>query len=337
MIKHPSTWLAARPEGLLCIPGGFYIDPVRPVDQAVVTHGHADHARAGHRAVIATPETLAIMACRYGETFAGRKKPLAYGETVEIGEVRVTLHPAGHITGSAQIAMEYGGVRVVVSGDYKRRSDPTCRPFEPIPCDVFITEATFALPVFRHPPIAGEIDKLLNSLALFPERCHVVGVYALGKCQRLMLALRERGYDRPIYLHGALVRLSELYGALGMDLGPWQPIGHMDKRRLAGEIVLAPPSAVADRWSRGLPEALACAASGWMQIRARAKQARVELPLVISDHCDWGELLQSIVDSGAAELWVTHGRDEALVHQARLMGLKSQALSLVGYEDDTGD
>ncbi len=337
MTKHPSTWLATRPEGLYCIPGGFYIDPVRAVDQAIVTHGHADHARAGHGAVIATPETLAIMACRYGENFARQKKPLGYGETVGIGEVRVTLHPAGHITGSAQVMMEHAGARAVVSGDYKRRPDPTCAAFEPISCDVFITEATFALPVFRHPPIAGEIDKLLQSLALFPERCHLVGVYALGKCQRLMLALRAGGYDRPIFLHGALVKLTELYGALGLDLGPWQPIGHMDKRRLAGEIVLAPPSAIADRWSRALPDALTCAASGWMQIRARAKQARVELPLVISDHCDWGELLHTVGETGAPEIWVTHGREEALVHQARLMGLKAKALSLVGYEDDLGD
>jgi putative mRNA 3-end processing factor len=337
VIKHPSQWLEVRPEGLYCILGRFYIDPTRPVDCAVVTHGHADHARAGHARVIATPQTIAIMACRYGENFTAARAPLPYGETVEMGDVRVTLHPAGHITGSAQICMEYGGARAVVSGDYKRRADPTASPFEPIPCDVFITEATFGLPVFRHPPIEGEIVKLLASLATFPQSTHLIGVYALGKCQRLIMELRRAGYDRPIYLHGALVKLTELYQRFGLDLGDVRAIGHMNKKELAGEVVLAPPSAVADRWSRALPDMIPAAASGWMQIRARAKQSRVELPLVISDHCDWDELLESIKDTGAGEIWVTHGREDALVHACRQRGLKAQALSLLGYEDGSDE
>ncbi|MBC8051143.1 MAG: ligase-associated DNA damage response exonuclease, partial [Chitinophagales bacterium] len=296
-MKHPSEWLAVRPEGLYCIPGAFYIDPTRAVDQAVVTHGHADHARSGHARVVATPQTIDIMACRYGENFTAIRAPLPYGETVDIGGVKATLHPAGHITGSAQILLEYSGARVVISGDYKRRVDPTAAPFEPIQCDVFVTEATFGLPVFRHPPIEAEIAKLLTSLATFPGATHLVGVYALGKCQRLIMELRRAGYDKPIYLHGALVKLTELYAGFGLDMGDVRPIGHMNKKELAGEIVLAPPSAVADRWSRALPDMIPAAASGWMQIRARAKQARVELPLIISDHCDWDELLESINDT----------------------------------------
>ena len=165
----------------------------------------------GNERVLATPGTIAIMRSRYGELAGGSLQPLAYGETLTIGEVRVRLMPAGHVLGSAQIVLEYRGSRVVVSGDYKRRPDPTCPPFEPCDCDLFITEATFGLPVFRHPPDRAEIDKLLHSLALFPERCHLVGVYALGKCQRVLALLRRAGYEEPVYLHGALIGLTELY------------------------------------------------------------------------------------------------------------------------------
>src|SRR6185312_14345823 len=176
-------WLRTTPAGLFCEPGGFHIDPTRAVDRAVITHGHSDHARSGHAAVLATAGTLAIMRQRYGD--AAGMQAADYGERIAVGGVAVTLAPAGHVLGSAQVVLEYGGQRVVVSGDYKRRRDPTCTPFEPQPCDVFVTEATFGLPVFRHPPDSGEIGRLLHSVRLYPERCHVVGVYALGKCQRV--------------------------------------------------------------------------------------------------------------------------------------------------------
>jgi putative mRNA 3-end processing factor len=241
------------------------------------------------------------------------------------------------VLGSAQILIEHRGACAVVSGDYKRRPDPTCAPFELVRCDVFITEATFALPVFRHPPVTGEIDKLLKSRELFPERCHLIGVYALGKCQRLIAELRRAGYDRPIYLHGALVKLCELYEALGVKLGDLRPVAGIAKQELQGEIVLAPPSAIADRWSRRLPDPVPCAASGWMQIRARAKQRLVELPMIISDHADWDELTATMADTGAGEIWVTHGREEALVHYASRNGMKARALSLLGYEEDEGE
>jgi DNA ligase-1 len=202
-------WLKATPRGLYCVSGDFYIDPASAVPRAVITHGHGDHARPGHGAVLATPETLAIMRRRLGEDAGGTLEALRYGETRTIGGVTLRLVPAGHILGSAQAVLDHDGARVVVSGDYKRRPDPTCASFEPIPCDVFITEATFGLPVFRHPDDAGEIDKLLHSVALFPERCHLVGVYALGKCQRVLALLRRRGYAAPVYLHGALAGMVE--------------------------------------------------------------------------------------------------------------------------------
>ena len=186
-----------RPEGIYCKPGDFYIDPMRPVARAVVTHGHADHARSGHGTVYATPATLAIMRARYGEThFNEAEQPIEYRARTEINGVEVSLYPAGHILGSAQAKLSYQGSSIVFSGDYKRAPDPTCALFEPVPCDVFVTEATFALPVFVHPPIEGEIQKLLNSLRLFPERCHHIGVYALGKCQRVILICARRGITK---------------------------------------------------------------------------------------------------------------------------------------------
>jgi putative mRNA 3-end processing factor len=331
---RPETWIRTSSAGLYCEPGNFHIDPARPVPRAVITHGHGDHARSGNEGVLATPGTIAIMQERYGEAAGRSLQTLGYGETLAVGDVTVRLMPAGHVLGSAQIVLEYGGSRVVVSGDYKRRPDPTCAPFEPCNCDAFITEATFGLPVFRHPPDAQEIDKLLHSLALFPERCHLVGVYALGKCQRVLALLRQAGYEQPVYLHGALIKLTELYESLGLRLGPVLPLSGVAREALKGRIVLAPPSATADPWSRRLPEPLIAMASGWMRVRQRAKARGVELPLVISDHADWDELTATIDEVAAEEVWVTHGREEALVHYAAKKGYRARALTLVGFEED---
>lgn len=331
---RPETWMRTTPAGLYCEPGDFYIDPLQPVPRAVITHGHGDHARAGNGQVLATAETIAIMQARHGEAAAGAMQPLAYGENLSIGAVQVRLMPAGHVLGSAQILLDYQGSRVVVSGDYKRRPDPTCAPFEPQNCDLFITEATFGLPVFRHPPDRQEIDKLLHSLALFPERCHLVGVYALGKCQRVLALLRHAGYEEPVYLHGALIGLTELYERLGVSLGPVLPVTGVAREALKGRIVLSPPGAIADIWSRRLPDPVVALASGWMRVRQRAKASGVELPLVISDHADWDELTVTLDDVAADEIWVTHGREEALVHYATKQGYRARALALVGFEED---
>src|ERR1700688_3709025 len=204
---RPQDILMPVAAGLCCKPGGFHIDPVRPVERAVITHGHSDHARAGHGAVLATQETLDLMRLRYGENFAGSTQAIRYGESVRLGGAEVTFHPAGHVLGSAQIAVEANGLRIVASGDYKDVADPTCLPFELVLCEVFITEATFALPVFRHGDPAAEIAKLLRSVALFPERTHLVGAYSLGKAQRVIALLRAAGFDRPILLHGAVEKI----------------------------------------------------------------------------------------------------------------------------------
>jgi len=336
-IMHPREWIEIRPEGVYCRPGDFYIDPSLPVGRAVVTHGHGDHARSGHGTVVATPETLAIMRTRYGEDHAHTEQALDTNVPISIGEVKVTLYPAGHILGSAQAKLEYAGTSIVFAGDYKRRADPTCEPFVPVPCDVFVTEATFALPVFTHPPIDGEIQKLLQSLRTFPERCHLVGAYSLGKCQRVIMELRRAGYDHTIYLHGAMVKLCDLYIAHGVPLGRLEQVTAENAKDLGGKIVLCPPAALDDRWSRKMPDPIHVAASGWMRIRARAKQAGVELPLIISDHADWDELNQTLKDVGAPEVWITHGREDALVHQATKDGFKAQALHLLGYEEEESE
>ena len=330
-------WLRVTQAGLWCEPGGFFVDPVQPVARAVITHAHADHARTGHGAILATPETAAILRVRWGAEAAASIETVGYHQQRRLDGAGVTLVPAGHVLGSAQVVMEHAGVRVVVSGDYKRRPDPTCPPFEPVSCDVFLTEATFGLPVFRHPPDADEIAKLMTSLRLFPERAHLIGVYALGKCQRLIALLRRAGWERPIWLHGALVALCELYAGRGVELGELRPAAGVVRKELAGEIILCPPSAIADRWTRAFPEPLPGLASGWMRIRQRARQRGIELPLVISDHADWDELTATLSDVGAPAVLVTHGREEALVHYARSHGFAAAALSLAGYEDDALD
>ncbi|HEY1300376.1 MAG TPA: ligase-associated DNA damage response exonuclease [Stellaceae bacterium] len=330
----PETWIRPTPAGLYCEPGGFFIDPVRPVARAVVTHGHGDHARPGNDSVLATRATLAVMQSRYGADAGASLQALDYGEALTIGGVSVRLLPAGHVLGSAQIVLDWHGSRVVFSGDYKRRADPTCAPFEPVNCDAFVTEATFGLPVFRHPADSLEIAKLLHSLALFPERCHLVGVYALGKCQRVLAMLRRASYEEPVYLHGALIGLCQLYESFGVPLGPVLPATGAAREALRGRIVMAPPAAGADLWSRRLPDPLLGMASGWMRVRQRAKAAGVELPLVISDHADWDELTATLDEVAAEEVWVTHGREEALVHYASGKGYRARALALTGFEED---
>ncbi|MFK4812880.1 ligase-associated DNA damage response exonuclease [Devosia sp. ZW T5_3] len=314
-----------------------YIDPSVPRERAIVTHGHADHARAGHGAVLATPDTIAIMKTRYGEDCAGRFEALDFGVPLRIDEVTITLLPAGHILGSAQVLVEQVGQRVVVTGDYKRLRDRTAQPYELVECDLLVTEATFGLPVFQHPQPSIEIGRLLKSVADNPERAHLIGCYALGKAQRVIALLRDAGYDAPIYLHGAMLRLCALYEELGVSLGDLRPALDVPKAAFAGQIVIAPPSAIRDRWSRRFPDPVTCQASGWMSVKQRARQALVELPLVISDHCDWGELQQTIRETRAKTVWVTHGREDALVYWCQTQGLTAEPLNIQGFEDDGGE
>ncbi|MFM7377213.1 MAG: ligase-associated DNA damage response exonuclease [Erythrobacter sp.] len=334
MTTPPFSWIRPEPWGIHIVPADAWVDPSRPVARALVTHGHADHARGGHGITIATPATLGIMELRY-QTREGAA-PVEYGETVSIGGgVTATYLPAGHVLGSAQILLEHAGERVIITGDYKRAPDPTAAPFEVTPCDIFITEATFGLPVFTHPPIGEEIAKLLEARGENPDSCILVGAYALGKAQRVIAELRAAGHQETIWLHGAMEAMCRLYEEHGVALGDLRLVSDApSKDAMRGGIILAPPSALNDRWSRRLPEPVTAMASGWMRVRQRARQRGVELPLVISDHADWNELTRTIAEVNPQETWITHGREEALLRWCELNQRRARALALVGYEDE---
>lgn len=315
--------------GLYCPEGGFHIDPLRPVDRALITHGHSDHARAGHGAVMATRETLDIMRLRMGDGFAGSTQ-VAAGD-MQIGGVSVSFHPAGHVLGSAQISVTAGACRIVVSGDYTRQPNPTCTPFQPIACDVFVTEATFGLPVFRFADPATQVDKLLASMAEFPERPHLIGAYALGKAQHVIALMRQAGYDAPIAIHGALKTLCDYHIAQGIDLGDLIPA---TADEVPAQLVIAPPSAFASLWVQRFRDPVIGFASGWMAVRARARQRGVELPLIISDHVDWPMLTGTLSELSPAEVWVTHGTEDGVMRWCELQGIPARPLRLIGYEDE---
>lgn len=330
MTAH-THWIEPNPQGIYVRPANMWIDPSRPSANAIITHGHADHARGGHGHIIATPETLAIVELRYGKT---QCKVAHVGDSFTINGVRFSLHPAGHVLGSAQVLMEYDNERVVVTGDFKRRHDPTCAAFELVPCDIFITEATFGLPVYCHPPTEFEIAKLLEQQAIHSDRCILIGAYALGKAQRVIAELRAAGMNDPIYLHGALEKMCSLYDDWGVELGDLRPVTDADRDDMRGQIVMCPPSALHDRWSRRLPDPVTAFASGWMRLRQRARQKNIEIPLVISDHADWNELTQTIKQLNPRETWITHGSEDGLLRWAELNQIKARALWMVGRDDE---
>lgn len=283
---------------------------------------------------MATPETIGIIKLRYGENAAQSYQPVNYREPVKVGPVTITLYPAGHVLGSAQVLLEHEGCRIVVSGDYKRNCDGTCPGFEPVPCDIFVTEATFGLPIFQHPSPVSETEKLLKSVRDFPERSHLVAAYPLGKAQRVIKLLRQSGYDAPIYLHGSMVTMCDFYQRNGIDMGDLRKATGVAKDELKGKIVIAPPSTLKEPWSRRMNDPVLAMASGWMTVKQRVRQRGIELPLVISDHADWNELKTTIRETGAGEVWVTHGREDALVHWCHSEGLKAAPLHLQGREDE---
>ena len=321
-------------ENLYISPINTYIDPSKPVENAIITHGHADHAKPGHKNVLATKETINIMKIRYGENCAQNFQELKLNKSLKIDDVEITFYPAGHILGSVQVLAEYKGEKINFTGDYKTKNDKTCENFEPVRCHTLVTEATFGLPVFQHPNEHNEIKKLLRSLELFPNRPHIVGVYALGKAQRIIGLLRQQKYDKEVFIHGALEKLCNYYVEEKIFLGKLLKTNLKDKKEYRGQIILAPPSAIKNVWSRKFEDPIICQASGWMSIKQRAKQSLVELPLIISDHADWNELTQYIKLTGAENVYVTHGREEAIVHWCKMNQINGLALSLSGREDE---
>jgi putative mRNA 3-end processing factor len=304
--------LQPRAEGLYCPAGDFYIDPLLPVARAVITHAHGDHARVGSAHYHVAAAGLALMRERLGEPAVIEAH--GYGAAFELGDVRVSLHPSGHMLGAAQVRMEHAGGVVVVSGDYKRDPDPTCLPFEPLACDVFVTESTFGWPVYRWPPIARVIDELLA----WWDDCARRGVpallfcYALGKAQRLLAELALRG-ERTVHLHGALLQPVQHYRDAGITLPPTEPLDESARgKALAGELIMAPPYAAGSAWMRRFAHASTAFASGWMQVRGNRRRRGFDRGFVVSDHADWDGLLRSVEESGARRIYVTHGDGDAL-------------------------
>jgi putative mRNA 3-end processing factor len=322
--------------GLWCEAGGFHIDPWRPVERAVITHAHADHARWGSRAYLCAQPGLAVARRRLGED--ARIRGVAYGEVLDLDGVRVSLHPAGHILGSAQVRVEHRGRVWVVSGDYKTEPDPTCHAFEPVRCDVFITECTFGLPVYRWPAQATvfeEIDAWWRANAE-AGRTSVLLAYALGKAQRLLAGVHaEIG---PILLHGAVAPLADAYRSAGVVLPDTQPATTEDARKHGGRaLVIAPPSAAATPWIRRFEPAATAFASGWMRIRGTRRRRAVERGFTLSDHADWDGLLGAIAGTGAECIWATHGYTAPLVRWLRERGLDARAVETRFEGEGGGD
>lgn len=318
--------LERRRGGLYCPAGDFWIDPMRGVERAVITHAHSDHARSGSRRYWAAAEGEAFLRHRIGADID--LTPLAWGERVRMGDATVSLHPAGHVRGSGQVRVEADGEVWVVTGDYKRRSDRTCTPFEPVACDVFISEATFSLPVFRWPETEDVVAEIRQWWLDCRERGRnaVLFTYALGKAQRVLSEL-ARHTDDTVYLHGAVAPLTELYRDDGVPLVPTErvPTGR-GAPKLKGELVVAPPSAFRSPWMKRLSPCDVGFASGWMQIRGNRRRRGYDRGFVLSDHIDWDDLLRTIDETGARRVLLTHGDTAAVIRYLKEQGVDAADL-----------
>jgi putative mRNA 3-end processing factor len=321
------------PRGLYCAAGDFYIDPWRPVDRAVITHAHGDHARPGSRAYLAAKRGLPVLQTRLGPE--ARIEGLEYGEARGIGGARVSLHPAGHVLGSSQVRVEHGGEVWVVSGDYKLDPDPTCEPFEPVRCHAFVTESTFGLPIYRwrsHAEIFGAIDRWWGANAA-QGRASVLFGYAFGKAQRILASVDAT--IGPIFVHGAVETLNRGYRECGVALPPTRLATEIAKAEAAGALIVAPPSAQATPWLRRFGDYSDAFASGWMQIRGARRQRAVDQGFVLSDHADWPSLASAIAGTGAERIFVTHGSVETMVRWLTEQGYDAQPIA-TEFEGEAG-
>lgn len=328
----------ARPEGLYCPPGDFYIDPWRPVRRAVITHAHGDHARWGMDGYLAAAPSEGILRARLGAEIALQTLP--YGESLEHHGVRLSFHPAGHVLGSAQVRLEHRGQVWVASGDYKVEPDGTCEPFEPVPCHTFITESTFGLPIYRWPAQAEvfrEINDWWRANAAVG-RASVLFCYAFGKAQRILHGLDPS--IGPILVHGAVEPLNRAYRDWGVPLPETEYAGDIRKNdpRLGQALILAPPSAGGSTWMRRFGDYADAFASGWMMLRGTRRRRGVDRGFVLSDHADWPGLLWAIEETGAERVMVTHGSVNVLVRYLCEQGLDAQSFATeYGEEDDPAD
>ena len=327
--------IETRPEGLYCPPGDFYIDPWRGVDTAVITHAHGDHARWGSKLYHCTASGESLIKIRLGDV---NTQPHPYGEPFEINGVKVSLHGAGHILGSAQVRLEYQGDVWVFTGDYKRAPDPSCEAFEVVPCNTLVTEATFALPVYRWPPgseVAAQVLAWWQANAQ-AGRTSVLLCYSLGKAQRILAELKPLT-DQTVHLHGAAVKLVQAYREAGIDMLPTQAVSELEKGdKLPGGLVLAPPSVAESAWLRRFTQPSVAFASGWMSIRGIRKRRNYSQGFVMSDHADWDELVQTIKDTGTQRVLCTHGRSQLLVRYLKERGIPAAELS-TGFDSEGGE
>jgi putative mRNA 3-end processing factor len=333
MALNSEPLVVVSPNGLHCPPGDFYVDPWQPVPTAVITHGHGDHLRYGSARYILARPGAGIA----GQRLGGDRQITAmeYGATMQLGSTRVSLHPAGHILGSAQVRIEHDGRVWVVSGDYKRQPDPTCAPFEPLECDVFISEATFALPVYRWPStsqVAGEIMRWWRSNR---ERgiASVLFCYALGKAQRILAELRAFT-DEPVFVHGAVDSLVGVYRRSGIPMLLTRAVGTDRKTDFRGALILAPPSAAGTPWMRRFGDHATGFCSGWMRVRGDRRRRGYDRGFVISDHADWPALIETCVATKARRVLLTHGHSDALTRYLNEQGIEASALETpYGVED----
>ena len=329
--------LRTTDRGLYCEAGDFHIDPWLPVDRAVITHAHGDHARWGCRSYLGSTEGRGVMQTRLGHD--ANIRSVEFGETVNINGIRVSLHPAGHILGSAQIRVEHRGEVWVVSGDYKTEADSTCTPFEPVRCNTFVTESTFGLPIYRWAPQSAVFDEIRAwwSANRDTGRASVLFAYALGKAQRLLAGLIDANVGR-IYTHGAVERLNADYRSGGIALPPTTYAGAVARGHdWSGSLIVAPPSAAGSTWLRRFGNISTAFASGWMRIRGARRRRSLDRGFVLSDHVDWPSLLAAIEATGAERVLVTHGYRAPVVRWLEEHGLAAEAINSRWEGEPEGD
>jgi putative mRNA 3-end processing factor len=329
--------LTETPAGLFCAAGGFHTDPWGPVDRALITHAHGDHARGGSRAYLCAESSKRLLERRFGSETPIESLP--YGESAAIGGVRVSFHPAGHILGSAQIRIEGADGTWVVTGDYKRAADPTCDPFEPVECDTFVTESTFGLPIYRWDPVRHVVDEILEWWEgnRADGRTSVLFCYTIGKVQRLLAEL-ARVTDRRAFVHGMMLSMIDAYRESGVAMLPVESATEQPRgTKFAGELVLAPLSARGTPWMRRLGDHSDAFASGLMRVRGVRRQRAFDRGFVLSDHADWPALLQSVTESGAGRVLATHGHSEPLARHLRNQGFEAGVIRTAWEGEPTGD